>query len=90
MPLTTYHTSSTKGLSSITTLVVGTSEAILINRPSSNQTANHFFAANSIFEAFPDAKFYAAPYVLAGINREYDEKVKHWPAVFGVRILSLL
>lgn len=110
MPLKTYHLSSSpKGLSSITTLIVGTSEAVLIDppflKPDGLATADwvktkiankplkavfvthhhpdHFFAANSIFEAFPEAKFYAAPYVLAGINREYDQKVTYWPSVFG-------
>ncbi|KAL4982643.1 beta-lactamase-like protein [Aspergillus falconensis] len=109
MPLTTYHlSSSTKGLSSITTLIVGSDEAILIDPPFlkpdgeavtswiqkttskplkavfvTHHHPDHFFSANSIFEAFPDAKFYAAPYVLAGINREYDDKVKYWPSVFG-------
>jgi glyoxylase-like metal-dependent hydrolase (beta-lactamase superfamily II) len=109
MPLQTYHhSSSPKGLSSITTLIVGTNEAVLIDPPFlkpdgeavaawikqtttkplkavfvTHHHPDHFFAANSIFEAFPDAKFYAAPYVLAGINREYDDKVKYWPSVFG-------
>src|SRR4051794_9248595 len=40
-------------------------------------------SANPILEAFPTAAFYAAPYVLAGINREYDEKVVFWPKVYG-------
>ncbi|KAL4814770.1 beta-lactamase-like protein [Aspergillus spinulosporus] len=109
MPLTTYHlSSSAKGLSSITTLIVGTEEAVLIDPPFlkpdgeavtswikktsskplkavfvTHHHPDHFFSANSIFEAFPDAKFYAAPYVLAGINREYEDKVKYWPSVFG-------
>ncbi|CEL09221.1 hypothetical protein ASPCAL12360 [Aspergillus calidoustus] len=109
MPLQTYHLSSSpKGLSSITTLIVGATEAVLIDPPFlkpdgeavatwikkttdkplkavfvTHHHPDHFFAANSIFEAFPDAKFYAAPYVLAGINREYDDKVKYWPSVFG-------
>ncbi|CBF75876.1 hypothetical protein AN3565.2 [Aspergillus nidulans FGSC A4] len=109
MPLTTYHlSSSTKGLSSITTLIVGTEEAVLIDPPFlkpdgeavtswikktsskplkavfvTHHHPDHFFSANSIFEAFPEAKFYAAPYVLAGINREYEDKVKYWPSVFG-------
>ncbi|KAF7114152.1 hypothetical protein CNMCM5793_007730 [Aspergillus hiratsukae] len=109
MPLQTYHhASSTKGLSSITTLIVGTSESILIDPPFlipdalsvvhwiKEITANplkavfvthhhpdHFFSANPILDAFPTAKFYAAPYVLEGINREYDDKVKYWPTVFG-------
>ncbi|KAL4927997.1 MBL fold metallo-hydrolase [Aspergillus undulatus] len=109
MPLETYHLSSSpKGLSSITTLIVGSSEAVLVDPPFlkpdgeavaswikkttdkplkavfvTHHHPDHFFAANSIFEAYPDAKFYAAPYVLAGINREYDDKVKYWPSVFG-------
>ena len=109
MPLQTYHhSSSTRGLSSISTLIVGTEESVLIDPPFLVQDANsvvnwikntttnplkavfvthhhpdHFFSANPILDAFPGAKFYAAPYVLAGINREYDDKVKYWPTVFG-------
>ncbi|KAG2419182.1 hypothetical protein HFD88_003977 [Aspergillus terreus] len=109
MSLQVYHlSSSVKGLSSITTLVVGATEAVLFDppflKPDGLAVANwikkttdkplkavfvthhhpdHFFAANSIFDAFPQAKFYAAPYVLAGINREYEDKVKYWPSVFG-------
>lgn len=45
---------------------------------------DHYFSANPILEAFPAAAFYAAPYVRAGIDREYDEKVKFWPTIFGV------
>lgn len=44
---------------------------------------DHYFSANPILEAFPTAAFYAAPYVRAGIDREYDEKIKFWPTVFG-------
>ncbi|GKZ22148.1 hypothetical protein AbraIFM66951_006999 [Aspergillus brasiliensis] len=44
---------------------------------------DHFFSANPILAAFPDAKFYAAPYVCSRINHEYDQKVKYWPAVLG-------
>ncbi|KAK2685268.1 hypothetical protein QWA68_015637 [Fusarium oxysporum] len=44
---------------------------------------DHYFSANPILEAFPEAKFYAAPYVCEGIEREYDEKVKYWPTVVG-------
>ncbi|OJJ82712.1 MBL fold metallo-hydrolase [Aspergillus glaucus CBS 516.65] len=109
MPLETYHhSSSTRGLSSITTLIVGATESVLIDPPFLIQDAesvvrwvkattttplkavfvthhhpDHFFSANPILEAFPSAKFYAAPYVLAGINREYDDKVKYWPSIFG-------
>jgi glyoxylase-like metal-dependent hydrolase (beta-lactamase superfamily II) len=43
---------------------------------------DHYFSANPILHAFPKAKFYAAPYVRAGIDREYDEKVVYWPKVF--------
>lgn len=105
---THYHISSEKGLSSITSLIVGTKEAILIDPPFLVPDANsvvpwikkttsnplkavfvthhhpdHFFSANPILDAFPAAKFYAAPYVLAGMNREYDEKVNYWPQVMG-------
>lgn len=109
MPLQTYHhTASVKGLSSITTLIVGSEEAVLIDPPflipdAQNVIAwvkattdvplkavfvthhhpDHFFSANPILEVFPTANFYAAPYVLAGINREYDDKVKFWPTIFG-------
>lgn len=109
MPLQTYHhSSSTRGLSSITTLIVGTTESVLIDPPFlipdaeavinwvkttsknplravfvTHHHPDHFFSANPILDTFPEARFYAAPYVLAGINREYDEKVKYWPAVFG-------
>ncbi|OQE36787.1 hypothetical protein PENCOP_c011G04459 [Penicillium coprophilum] len=111
MPLETYHHScSTKGLSSITTLIVGATEAILVDPPFlipdaesvvgwikamtkntlkaifvTHHHPDHFFSANTILDAFPSAKFYAAPYVLAGINREYDDKVKYWPTIFGPR-----
>ncbi|KAJ5704493.1 hypothetical protein N7536_000182 [Penicillium majusculum] len=109
MPLETYHhSSSTKGLSSVTTLIVGATETILIDPPFlipdaqsiigwvqattnnilkavfvTHHHPDHFFSANPILEAFPLAKFYAAPHVLAGINREYDDKVKYWPTIFG-------
>ncbi|KAL6814268.1 putative metallo-beta-lactamase domain protein [Trichoderma sp. SZMC 28015] len=109
MPLQTYHISSSeKGLSSVTTLIVGTKSAMLIDPPFlvsdavrvvqfiKDKTLNalqavfvthhhpdHYFSANPILEAFPSAKFYAAPYVRAGIDREYNEKVKYWPTIFG-------
>lgn len=109
MPLQTYHhSSSTRGLSSITTLIVGATESVLVDPPLLIQDAesvvrwvkattttplkavfvthhhpDHFFSANPILNAFPSARFYAAPYVLAGINREYDDKVKYWPTIFG-------
>ncbi|KAL1886219.1 hypothetical protein Plec18167_000148 [Paecilomyces lecythidis] len=109
-PLETYfHISSEKGLSSVTSLVVGVSEAALFDPPllvpDANETVSwvkktlssqalkavfvthhhpdHYFSANPILEAFPGTKFYAAPYVLAGINKEYDDKVAYWPSVFG-------
>jgi len=102
------HISSETGLLSITTLIVGTKSAILIDPPLlvpdavsvvkwiKKTTSNllraafvthhhpdHYFSANPILEAFPHCKFWAAPYVRAGIDREYDEKVKFWPKVFG-------
>ncbi|OQV07332.1 hypothetical protein CLAIMM_11783 [Cladophialophora immunda] len=102
------HSSSEKGLSSVTTLIVGESLAVLIDPPFLIPDANsvvewikkttqatlkavfithhhpdHYFSANPILEAFPSATLYAAPYVCAGIDREYDEKVKYWPSVFG-------
>ena len=107
--LQTYtHISSEKGLSSVTTLIVGQKTAVVIDPPflipdaqsvvsmikskTSNPIAavfvthhhpDHYFSANPILEAFPEAKFYAHPYVRAGIDREYDEKVVYWPSVFG-------
>lgn len=109
MPLQTYHrSSSVKGLSSVTTLIVGASEAALIDPPFllpdalavvswiqtlthnqvkavfvTHQHPDHFFSVNPILDAFPSAKFYAAPYVLEGISRDFDAKAKHWPAIFG-------
>jgi hypothetical protein len=44
---------------------------------------DYYFSANPILDAFPKAKFHAAPYVRAGIDREYDEKVGYWPKAFG-------
>ncbi|GAA5854817.1 hypothetical protein JCM8547_004081 [Rhodosporidiobolus lusitaniae] len=44
---------------------------------------DHFFSANPILEAWPEAQFLAAPYVLAGIEREYDEKIVFWPSIYG-------
>ncbi|KAK0125552.1 hypothetical protein ONS96_009388 [Cadophora gregata f. sp. sojae] len=108
-PLQTHiHSSSEKGLSSVTTLIVGAKSAILIDPPFLIPDANsvvswiedttdlplnavfvthhhpdHYFSANPILAAHPNAKFYAVPYVRAGIDREYDEKVKFWPTVFG-------
>jgi glyoxylase-like metal-dependent hydrolase (beta-lactamase superfamily II) len=112
MPLETYfHISSEKGLSSVTSLIIGSKEAILFDPPflipdandtvtwikqkleAGNQTLkaifvthhhpDHFFSANPILEAFLEARFFAAPYVLAGINKEYDDKVVYWPSIFG-------
>ena len=109
MPLNTYHhISSEKGLSSVTSLIVGTSQCVLIDPPFliadaesvvsfvKSRTKNivaavfvthhhpdHYFSANPILDAFPSARFFAASYVRAGIDREYDEKVLYWPKVFG-------
>ncbi|KAK7883379.1 hypothetical protein LTR67_011303 [Exophiala xenobiotica] len=102
------HSSSEKGLSSVTTLITGDSVAVLVDPPFLIPDANavvewikkttkaplkavfvthhhpdHYFSANPILEAYPSATLYAAPYVCAGIDREYDEKVKYWPSVFG-------
>ncbi|OOF95726.1 hypothetical protein ASPCADRAFT_506562 [Aspergillus carbonarius ITEM 5010] len=44
---------------------------------------DHFFSTNPILSAFPEAKFYAAPYVLARINNEYDQKRTYWPTLLG-------
>jgi glyoxylase-like metal-dependent hydrolase (beta-lactamase superfamily II) len=102
------HISSETGLSSVTSIIIGSKSAIIIDPPflipdansivqqTKSLTSNpvvavfvthhhpdHYFSANPILEAFPKAKFYAAPYVRAGIDREYDEKVVYWPKVFG-------
>ena len=37
---------------------------------------DHYFSAKAILDAFPESQLSAAPYVCAGIDREYDEKVK--------------
>ena len=100
--------SSVKGLSSVTTLVVGATSALVFDPPFlvpdgeavvawikkttklpvkavfvTHHHPDHFFAANAVLEAYPEAKFYAAPYVRDGIDREYEEKVVFWPSVFG-------
>ncbi|RAK74208.1 MBL fold metallo-hydrolase [Aspergillus fijiensis CBS 313.89] len=111
---THHHIASTKGLSSITTLITDptTGAAVLIDPPFllpdahsvlawiikttsaaggadlkaifvTHHHPDHFFSANPILDAYPAAKFYAAPYVLAGIEREYAEKVAYWPSVMG-------
>lgn len=102
------HSSSERGLSSVTTLIVGTQTAVLIDPPFLVPDANsvvswiketttvplqamfvthhhpdHYFSANPILDAFPGCRFLAAPYVRAGIDREYDDKVHYWPQVFG-------
>lgn len=100
------HSSSEKGLSSVSTLIVGTKSAILIDRPSlipdalaivswiksttpshlaavfiTHHHPDHCFSANPILEAWPQANF-ATPYVRAGIDCEYVEKVNFWLEVF--------
>jgi glyoxylase-like metal-dependent hydrolase (beta-lactamase superfamily II) len=105
---TKIHISSEKGLSSISTLILGSKQAILIDPPfllgDANSVVNfiksntnlplaavfvthhhpdHYFSANPILDAFPSAQLLAAPYVCAGIEREYDSKVEYWPKVFG-------
>ncbi|OMP86564.1 hypothetical protein BK809_0003734 [Diplodia seriata] len=49
---------------------------------------DHYFSANPILAAFPSARFLAAPYVCAGIEREYADKVAYWPAQFGAHNFS--
>ncbi|EXJ82822.1 hypothetical protein A1O3_06637 [Capronia epimyces CBS 606.96] len=109
MPLTTHHhVASEKGLSSVSSLIVGSKQCVLIDPPFLIQDAesvvsfirshtahplvavfvthhhpDHYFSANPILDAYPSARLYAAPYVRAGIDREYDEKVSYWPTVFG-------
>ncbi|EXJ82169.1 hypothetical protein A1O1_08238 [Capronia coronata CBS 617.96] len=102
------QSSSEKGLSSVTTLIVGSKAAVIIDPPflvpdakavvsmAKSKTSkpvvavfvthhhpDHYFSANPILEAWPEARFLAHPYVRAGIDREYDEKVVYWPTVFG-------
>lgn len=48
---------------------------------------DHYFSANPILDAHPGAVLYAAPYVCAGIDREYDDKVVYWPSVFGAEMV---
>ena len=84
---TYYLSSSEKGLSSVSTLIVGTKAAALIDPPFLIPDANnvaawieqktsvplkaifvthhhpdHYFSANPILDANPDATLYAAPY----------------------------
>lgn len=108
-PLKTYiHSSSVKGLSSVTTLVVGDKAAVLFDPPFlvpdaesivqwikkttdlplravfiTHHHPDHYFSANPILDAWPKSTMHAAPYVCAGIDREYDEKVIYWPTLFG-------
>lgn len=102
------HISSEKGLSSVSTVIVGSKSCALVDPPLlvpdaksvvsfiksttplalsavfvTHHHPDHYFSANPILDAFPSAKFYAAPYVRAGIDKEYDEKVKYWPTLFG-------
>lgn len=107
--LQTYiHSSSERGLSSVTTLIVGEKSAALIDPPFlipdaksvvswikettsiplqavfvTHHHPDHYFSANTVLDAFPTCRFLAAPYVRAGIDREYDDKVHYWPEVFG-------
>lgn len=117
MPLQTHlHISSEKGLSSVTTLIVGKKYSTLIDPPflvpdaesvvswihktASNiplkaifvthHHPDHYFSSNPILDAFPSAKFYAAPYVRAAIDREYDEKVNYWPKIVGAENVPAL
>lgn len=89
MPLQTHYLSSSeKGLSSVTTLIVGAKAAALIDPPFLVPDANavvewakqkidgselkcvfvthhhpdHYFSANPILDAFPEAELFAAPY----------------------------
>lgn len=108
-PLEIYtKSSSEKGLSSVTTLIVGSKTAILIDPPLlipdadatvewirsiichklsavlvTHHHPDHYFSANPGLDAFPSAQLYAAPYVCAGIDREYDENIVFWPMMFG-------
>lgn len=107
-----YHISSDTGLSSVTTLLVGSNACVIIDPPFllpdahsvvelakakadgkpvvavfvTHHHPDHYFSANPILEAYPDAQFLAHPYVRAGIDREYDEKVVFWPKVYGDKV----
>jgi glyoxylase-like metal-dependent hydrolase (beta-lactamase superfamily II) len=101
------HISSETGLSSVTSIVIGSKSTIIIDLPflipdalsvaeqteplTSNPVVavfvthhhpDHHSSANPILEACPKAKFYAAPYVRAGIDREF-RGIIHWTRVFG-------
>ncbi|TNY20646.1 beta-lactamase [Rhodotorula diobovata] len=103
-----YKIHSEAGLSSISTLIVGSEACVLIDPPflipdakeliafikdktslplqavfCTHHHPDHYFSANPILEAWPESSFYAAPYVLAGIEREYDEKIVYWPSLYG-------
>ncbi|PGH27455.1 hypothetical protein AJ80_00934 [Polytolypa hystricis UAMH7299] len=49
---------------------------------------DHYFSAHVILDAFPDARFFAAPKVCAGIEREYVHKVKFWLGKLGSKEIS--
>ncbi|KAK4046660.1 hypothetical protein OIV83_005943, partial [Microbotryomycetes sp. JL201] len=110
-----YHIASEKGLSSITTLIVGpaTNTAVIIDPPFLNADAesfvkfvhekapnatvsaafcshhhpDHYWSVDVLLKAFPKMSFYAAPYgkwrIREGIDREYEDKCKFWPSVYG-------
>lgn len=105
---TYHHIASERGLSSVTSLIVGDKSAVLIDPPFlvpdaesvvsfikkntsvplqavfvTHHHPDHYFSANPILDAFPGCSFFAAPYVRAGIDREYDDKIHYWPKVFG-------
>ncbi|KAF2137051.1 uncharacterized protein K452DRAFT_291847 [Aplosporella prunicola CBS 121167] len=110
---TEYLRSSEKGLSSISTLIIGSKHAILIDPPfllpdaqslvswiktttanplvaifSTHHHPDHYFSVDAVLAAFPSAKFYAAPYVCAGIEREYEDKTKYWSSVMPAELVA--
>ncbi|GAA6041736.1 hypothetical protein JCM8097_008305 [Rhodosporidiobolus ruineniae] len=44
---------------------------------------DHYFSASVVLEAWPEAKFLAAPYVTKLIDEEFDDKVPYWRKVYG-------
>ncbi|KAK4684379.1 hypothetical protein P7C73_g5795, partial [Tremellales sp. Uapishka_1] len=110
---TYHHSNSVEGLSSITSLIVGSEGCVVIDAPflipdgkavvkwiqeitsvpvvaifATHHHPDHYFSANALLEQWPKASFLAAPYVRAGIDREYDDKIIYWPTVFGDKVYT--
>ncbi|KAI1623834.1 putative metallo-beta-lactamase domain protein [Exophiala viscosa] len=48
---------------------------------------DHYFSGGTILSAFPEAKYYAAPYVRAALDREYDDKTTYWSNKLGTHLV---